>query len=63
MNARRVIVIEVPIPGGDPDYTHFLQNAGPWDVLMHGLVVNDSLENTEPEFTADRYISTQEDGQ
>lgn len=40
---KRVITIEVEVPGGDPDFTHFALTANPYDVVAYGDVMQDEV--------------------
>jgi hypothetical protein len=40
---KRIIIVEVDVPGGDADYTHFLTSGSPYDVMQHGNVVSDEV--------------------
>lgn len=47
---KRVITVEVEVPAsGNADYKHFVLTANPWDVIQHGNVVADNLEEEEEE--------------
>lgn len=40
---KRIITIEVEIPGGDPDFTHFALTANPFEVAEYGVLVCDEV--------------------